>query len=103
MSRVLAALLSLQEGNITYHSDGICDNLSEFIEVDSRYAVSKVLKEKWEEYTGDESFPLPGGRWMYMDTYYNGDQWDKHTEYGQLRYEALQILIDNHELLERYL
>lgn len=103
MSKVLAALLSLQEGNILYHSDGICDNLSDQVGVDCGHAVNKVLEEEWDKHSGEVDFPLPGGGWRYMDTYYNGGQWDKHTKYGQLRYEALQILIDNYELLEGYL
>ena len=79
---------------------GICQNLVEPIGWDDRceYYTDEVsaILSTWENYSGDSTFPIPSTDEsmdafdMYLTT---GDYWDTETEYGRLRYEALEYII----------
>ena len=94
----LARLKAVKAKPVTFL--GICGNVVGPIGWDDRCEsytdeVSAVLST-WENYSGDSTFPIPStnesmdASAMYLTT---GDYWDTETEYGRLRYEALEYII----------
>lgn len=52
------------------------------------------LFELWPKYSGSIVFPIPGGMLAYNEAKLNDTLWDLNTEYGQLRWELLEWLIE---------
>lgn len=52
------------------------------------------LFKRWPKYSGSIVFPMPGGMYAYNEASLNNTLWDRNTEYGQLRWELLEWLIE---------
>lgn len=52
------------------------------------------LFTSWPKYSGDDFLPIPGGVEAYAKAYRNDTMWDRNTEYGALRWELLEWLIE---------
>ena len=94
----LARLKAVKAEPVTFL--GICGNVVEPIGWDDRCEsytdeISSILAT-WDHYSGNETFPIPStdesmdASAMYLTA---GDYWDTKTEYGRLRYEALNYII----------
>lgn len=58
---------------------------------DTAEALARHYALRWPKHSGDWYFPIPGG----VDAFYNcPDKWDRSTEYGRLRWELLDFLIE---------
>ena len=73
---------------------GICGNAFEDPTPESDRAVGHILSRYWPHFSG--SLHYPG---YYYHTY-GEDLWDEDTEYGRLRYDALECLIKHSTELE---
>lgn len=78
---------------------GICSNFILFLGFPSRHSISsnEFLKKhyfRWEKYSGDVVFPIPGVIYEYSKHKQNGTLWDKSFEYGRLRWELLYFIRD---------
>lgn len=109
---ILQALYNVRRDQLKYW--GICGNVVEQLNKTRRAAglsqltvrVTDVVIDHiqnlaltWEHHSGDLKYPVPYPvavcpRFAYEDT---TDYWDKSTEYGQLRYELLDYLIERVE------
>lgn len=49
---------------------------------------------RWPKHSGSVTFPVPGGMDAYEDHQRAGDQWNARSEYGQLRFELLDWIIE---------
>lgn len=52
------------------------------------------LFPRWPKYSGDYLIPIAGGVEAYTKAYHNDTMWDRNTEYGALRWELLEWLIE---------
>lgn len=94
----LARLKAVKAEPVTFL--GICTNVVAPIgwDDDCRSYTDEVsaILSTWDHYSGDSTFPIPStdesmdASAMYLTT---GDYWDTETEYGRLRYEALDYII----------
>lgn len=81
---------------------GICNNIIREVDRGQEEEASELmveLFESWPKFSGDSSFPIVVGHLETdADAQYlsrNSDQlWDKGTEYGRLRYELVDHMID---------
>ena len=82
---------------------GICGNAFEEPSRSADRAVGHILSRYWPHFSGSIDFPVPdplGGDPAYYYHYEANDKWDETTEYGRLRYEALECLIKHSTELE---
>lgn len=97
LSAVLDALIRVKGGEIALLEYGICFNSQELLIKAGYYSYEGVLSDlyrRWIKFSGDISYPVPdprGGdaRYVYKFT---PNLWE--GEYGALRYELLDFLID---------
>lgn len=101
---ILDRLLEIRErGPINYRA-GICWNVE--YECLSNFGgnimfgcppARNVVNElfiKFPNFSGVLAYPLPGGLDKYCDAVNSNTLWDKSSEYGQLRWELLDFMID---------
>lgn len=97
--RICDALIETRDGNVD-DSVGICTNVYDkiFEALDlftTRRHIDGLLTsaaEAWPKYSGSSHYPVPGGEHAY---HYSGrNKWDRSTEYGRLRWELLDHMID---------
>lgn len=92
---------------------GICTNVEEIVE--SKLAIEDLerctikefcevlelmqdLMTKWPKFSGDEEYPIPGGRDAYLVAKWDKTLWARYEhEYGALRWELLDWLIETLE------
>lgn len=92
---VLRALLRVKNGEIDNRTNGICWNAQALCGYDT-YCVIEQGSKYWSNFSGDKNYPVPStnrevsSQDMYEDI--DGDMWT--GEYGTLRYELLDFLID---------
>lgn len=82
---------------------GICGNAFEDPTQESDRAVGQILSRYWPHFSGSTQYPIPSlQKGKSPSTYYMSmrDLWDKDTEYGRLRYDALECLIRHSTELE---
>lgn len=48
----------------------------------------------WPKYSGHNHYPIAGGHVAYRKAYNDDTMWDRNTEYGALRWELLEWLIE---------
>ena len=104
--QILSALKAIKSNEeYRYHSTGICNAVRHYLEgrSDNYFTVwdSNTIYElmrEWPKHSGNNEFPITvrGINPMkeYMGCY---DKWDRKTEYGQLRWELLEWLINKLE------
>lgn len=102
LSITLEALTAIKGGEITYTVTGICGNadtlLSLWCNDDTIFNVYNLLEvfcQGWDKHSSDSLYPVPSPieGVAPMDAYDDYD--NKWTgEYGQLRYELLDFLIE---------
>lgn len=101
---VISAIDSLLAGKIKDIDHGICVNINELGVPNSKaiqYLVGYLAKN-WKHYSGNLSFPIPATvssktpDEMYTDTEL---MWSKSSKYGKLRWELLQHIRDELELM----
>lgn len=85
LSSVLEAMIRVKGGEVDDYELGICFNTSQIVGDDDcvAYDVIEYLSPKWHKSTGNPLTPIP---------YVCGNKWT--GEYGQLRYELLDFLIE---------
>lgn len=99
IKRILNEAEALKEGSIDNRDYGICHNLA-YWEKDYichinivKFLQVKLLK--WDKYSGSFGFPIPHPILNPKYAYDIGlDKWDRNTEYGQNRWEALDYIIE---------
>ena len=85
---------------------GICGNAFEDPTQESDRAVGHILSRYWPHHSGDFHYPIPSlQKGKSPSTYYMSmrDLWDEDTEYGRLRYDALECLIKHSTELDETL
>lgn len=85
LSAALEALIKVKGGEITNTYFGICYNADSLIDNDEydAYEVLAYYSPMWPKSTGNPATPIP---------YKGNNKWT--GEYGQLRYELLDFLIE---------
>ena len=104
--QILSALKAIKNNKeYRYPSTGICNGIRHYLEgrsdiyftVRDSHTIQELMKE-WPKHSGNNEFPITvrGINPMkeYMGCY---DKWDRKTEYGQLRWELLEWLINKLE------
>lgn len=102
LSAILDALVRVKDGEITYTDVGICGNTETLLAMEygevipfNTYELLEVFSIDWPKHSGGHLYPVPSpieGEHP-MDAYdYTDNLWD--GEYGALRYELLDFLID---------
>lgn len=107
---VKQALLYMRSGAKLNKRYGICANLyNNLIDeyplqwIDSSTitdAVDKLLYKHWEHYSKEGGFPIPHKTRKATDAFLYCSKWDKRSNYGKMRYNALEFLIANSDKLE---
>lgn len=99
LERLLKELKKLQAGDITFRKEGICYNVSS-----SGVSCLQKAWVQWPKYSGTQWFPVPSPSAVFpvVSSYYTYTKWDKDTEYGKLRYELVDFLIEFFEDCETY-
>ena len=106
LSAVLEALIKVKGVEIEDVQFGICANTRYIVDDGSyvAYNVIEYLSPKWPKYSGDIAYPVPSpnGKETPMYAYnYSDNLWT--GEYGQLRYELLDFLIEElNKAVEEY-
>ena len=83
---------------------GICGNAFEDPTQESDRAVGHILSRYWPHFSGSILYPIPSPttldspRSSYWNCLHN--KWDTATEYGRLRFDALECLIKHSTELE---
>lgn len=100
-ARLLEKLQELHTNGPAPYNHGICTQLSEPLTVSERGYMLYLMRQ-WPERSGHIDWPVPASRTdtspkaayhKYMES--NTKQmWDRNTEYGQLRWELLEWLIE---------
>lgn len=100
-ARLLEKLQELHTNGPAPYNHGICTQLSEPLTVLERGYMLYLMRQ-WPERSGHIDWPVPASRTdtspkaayhKYMES--NTKQmWDRDTEYGQLRWELLEWLIE---------
>lgn len=102
---LLYALTTIKSEGPLWNEHGICDNLKESdqyipVSIDGDlielwWGTLTKLMTTWPKFSGNECYPVPspdpeeGSQQVYMRTH---DEWS--GEYGELRYELLDFLIE---------
>lgn len=82
---------------------GICSNVFDIPTSMADRAVGHILRRHWPYFSGSIDYPVPSleedvsPRCRYQ---HSEDKWDASTEYGRLRYDALECLIRHSTELE---
>ena len=96
MTDLLTALKQLRENGPHNRSAGICSQFDMFglYSSEERQQFRDSFKT-WPHYSGYISFPVPGPA-AAIDAYFDnlGDLWDRDTEYGRLRWDLLDHIIE---------
>lgn len=100
-ARLLEKLQELHTNGLAPYNHGICTQLSEPLTVLERGCLFHLM-QLWPGSSGHANFPVPANRTdtsskaayhKYVES--NTKQmWDRDTEYGQLRWELLEWLIE---------
>lgn len=96
MNDLLTALKQLRENGPKNRDVGICSQLGWYSSEEHRQF--RASFKTWPHYSGDISFPVPSpdGSIEAIDAYFNnlGDLRDRDTEYGRLRWDLLDHIIE---------
>jgi len=69
---LLGAVQELLNGNIQYHSMGICSNICYITELDDvGFIAMEKFAHTWKNYSGDTGFPISG----YLDYVNSPNKW----------------------------
>ncbi len=101
MASLLEKLQELHTNGPAPHNGGICTQLSRHLTIRESGYLSHLMQQ-WPGRSGRIKFPIPANRtdtslkaaefkYMKSDT---EQMWDRNTEYGQLRWELLEWLIE---------
>lgn len=104
-SFILNMLVGIKTNGPSYSLSGICWNvechcISKFGEggfTEALKGIRKIMHDvfhRFPKFSGDEVFPIPGGANEYYKAVGNNTLWDKSSEYGQLRWELLDFMIE---------
>lgn len=113
---LLKRALNAVNTNTNHAYTGICDNVcieihkdanNNNVDIYARRGAIKLLMTlmtQWPKYSGDAQYTVPGPKGEHPSTAYgnNINKWDRSTEYGQLRYELLDYLIDRVDDIVKY-
>lgn len=100
-ARLLEKLQELHTNGPAPYNHGICTQVSEHLTVLEKGYMLYLMRQ-WPERSGHIDWPVPASRtdtspkaayhkYMASDT---KKMWDRNTEYGQLRWELLEWLIE---------
>ena len=91
LKEALQALRRLRENGPLYTDIGICANADTDVD-----GIVLEFSSCWEKYSGDILYPVPAVKYFTPFQEFNQTKnlWDRETEYGQLRWELLDHLID---------
>jgi len=102
LSLTLEALVAIKGGEVTYTGTGICGNADTLLSLCCNdetpfdvYTLLGVACQAWSKHSGSYLWPVPSpnDKEDPMDAYeYSNNLWT--GEYGQLRYELLDFLIE---------
>ena len=72
---------------------GICGELGVMC-FDETDVFLQTVFAKWPHYNENNAYPIPGGFHAYHKARRKGTLWTKHSEYGRLRWDLLEYLIN---------
>lgn len=84
--RLLEGLVDIRDNGPSKKYNGICGNLTSCYKsgVYDGYDIVAIISLKWDKFSGKRWYPVE---------FIAGDKWDKTCQYGKLRYELLDFLI----------
>ena len=91
---LLAALIAVRDagGNASH---GICCSIATKVrDLTSSWKILDKLIAKWPKHSGYIQYPIKGGAIAYCEAKNCAKLWDRSTEYGALRWELLEWLIE---------
>ena len=104
--QILSALKAIKSNKeYRYRSTGICDSVRRYLEGHSdnyftvwdSHTIYELMRE-WPKHSGNNEFPITVRGISPMKEYLGCyDKWDRKTEYGRLRWELLEWLIEKLE------
>ena len=104
--QILSALKAIKSNKeYRYRSTGICDSVRRYLEGHSdnyftvwdSHTIYELMRE-WPKHSGNNEFPITVRGINPMKEYLGCyDKWDRKTEYGRLRWELLEWLINKLE------
>lgn len=99
MTDLLTALKQLRDTGPYDRSTGICSQFEPPDSYNSEERLQFLASFKtWPHYSGDISFPVPSPDKSIeaIDAYFDksNDLWDRDTEYGRLRWDLLDHIIE---------
>lgn len=106
MTDLLTALKQLRENGPHNRSAGICSqfDLYGLYSSEERQQFRASFKT-WPHYSGDPSFPVPSpdGLTYAINAYFDKSNylWDRNTEYGRLRWDLLDHIIEEMSYVNR--
>lgn len=90
-----------QEGYESFHPGvGICTNIRKvhpwcgFVGLHRCRAILNAAIFSWPKHSEDSGFPIPGGGDAYHEHQIKDAQWNTDSEYGRLRFELLDWIIE---------
>lgn len=100
-ARLLEKLQELHTNGPAPHNYGICTQISRHLTIRESHYMSHLMQQ-WPGRSGSINYPIPASR---TDTSPKAAQlkyaksntkqmWDRNTEQGQLRWELLELLIE---------
>lgn len=100
-ARLLEKLQELHTNGPALHNYGICTQITRHLTIRESSYMSHLMQQ-WQGSSGSINYPVPASR---IDTSTKAAQvkyvksntkqmWDRDTEYGQLRWELLEWLIE---------
>lgn len=97
------AELDRDAGEKFFPGIGICNNIDEMLpwrglrgycsQKQCRDALCDAIAS-WPKHSGSDTYPIPGGGVAYQEHKMARDQWDASSEYGRLRFELLDWIIE---------
>lgn len=93
-NELLVALIKVRDADgDTNH--GICCAILPYVKnIDAAWDRLDELFKQWPKYSGIIHHPIPGGGIVYDKAKHSATLWDRNTEYGKLRWELLEWLIE---------
>lgn len=102
LSKFQYILYSIKESrNENY---GICNNIYKiyltsldisYQNMSDIWSLSRKIFRTWSKFSGDEFYPISEKYCTYNKAASDGTHWDWNTEYGKLRWELLDFMIES--------
>lgn len=91
---LLAALITVRNaGGNDQH--GICCAIAAGVnDLENAWKMLEKLFVKWPKFSGNPNYPINGGARAYNKAKSSTALWDRNTDYGILRWELLEWLIE---------